>query len=63
MAKTAKPERVRKINLQTIRIATALIRLDRKIESYLGDKATEIEAFTEHLEVVLTPEPEAPSAN
>ena len=63
MAKTAKPDRVRKINLQTVRIAAALIRLDRKIETYLGDKATDIEAFADQLDVILSPEPEASSAN
>ena len=63
MAKTAKPDRVRKINLQTVRIAAALIRLDRKIETDLGDKATDIEAFADQLDVILSPEPEASSAN
>ena len=63
MAKTPKAERVRALNTKMIRIAAAVIRVDRKIEDYMDRKATELEGFADQLAVIVEPEPEAPTAN
>lgn len=63
MAKTPKAERVRALNAKMVRIASAVIRVDRKIESYMDRKATELEDFAGQLDIVLEPEPEIPTAN
>jgi hypothetical protein len=63
MAKTPKSERVRALNAKMARIAAAVIRVDRKIESYMDRKATELEEFAGQLDIITEPEPDAPTAN
>jgi hypothetical protein len=63
MAKTPKSERVRALNAKMVRIASAVIRVDRKIEEYMDRKATEIEGFADQLSIIVEPEPESPAAN
>jgi hypothetical protein len=63
MAKAPKAERVHALNAKMVRIASAVIRVDRKIESYMDRNATELEGFADQLEILTEPEPEAPSAN
>ena len=63
MAKTPKSERVRTLNAKMVRIASAVIRVDRKIEEYMDRKATELEVFADQLAVIVEPEPEASTAN
>jgi hypothetical protein len=63
MAKTPKSERVRALNAKMVRIASAVIRVDRKIEEYMDRKATELEVFADQLTVMVEPEPENTAAN
>lgn len=63
MAKTPKSERVRALNAKMARIAAAVIRVDRKIESYMDRKATELEEFAGQLDIITEPEPDASTAN
>jgi len=63
MAKQPKAERVRKLNAQMARIAAAVVRVDRKIESYMDRKATELEDFAGQLDFITEPEPETSTAN
>lgn len=63
MAKQPKAERVRKLNAQMVRIASTVIGIDRKVESYMDRKATELEDFLAQLDLITEPEPESPTAN
>ena len=63
MAKAPKADRVRALNAKMVRIASAVIRVDRKIEEYMDRKATELEVFADQLAVIVEPEPEASTAN
>ena len=63
MAKAPKAERVRKLNAQMARIATAVVRIDRNVEGYMDRKATELEDFAGQLDLITEPEPEASTAN
>ena len=63
MAKAPKAERVHALNAKMVRIASAVIRVDRKIEEYMDRKATELEGFADQLAVIVEPEPEASTAN
>ena len=63
MAKAPKAERVHALNAKMVRIASAGIRVDRKIEEYMDRKATELEGFADQLAAIVEPEPDASTAN